>query len=49
MKTGTEGGDNCIIAGRYLDRFVRTTNGWRIKQRRLEAMWTDGNPAVLGA
>ncbi|HEU5267722.1 MAG TPA: nuclear transport factor 2 family protein, partial [Jatrophihabitans sp.] len=36
VKSGTEGGDNFIIAGRYLDRFVRTADGWRIKQRRLE-------------
>jgi ketosteroid isomerase-like protein len=48
VKTGTEGGDNFIIAGRYLDRFVRTADGWRIKQRRLEGVWTDGNPAVVG-
>lgn len=49
VKNGTEGGDNFIIAGRYLDRFVRTEDGWRIKRRSLEGMWTDGNPAVVGA
>jgi 3-phenylpropionate/cinnamic acid dioxygenase small subunit len=49
VKTGTDGGDNFIIAGRYLDRLVRTADGWRIKERRLEGMWTDGNPAVVGA
>jgi ketosteroid isomerase-like protein len=49
VKTGTPGGDNFIIAGRYLDVFVRTAEGWRIRERRLEAIWTDGNPAVVGA
>ena len=48
VKAGTDGGDNFIIAGRYVDRFARTADGWRIKRRRLEAMWTDGNPAVVG-
>jgi ketosteroid isomerase-like protein len=48
VKTGTPGGDNFMIAGRYLDRFVRTGEGWRIRQRRLEGIWTDGNPAVIG-
>jgi SnoaL-like domain len=49
VKAGTAGGDLFIIAGRYLDRFVRTADGWRIKRRSLEAIWTDGNPAVVGA
>ncbi len=48
VKTGTSGGDNFTIAGKYLDKFVRTDGGWRIKDRRLEAMWTDGNAAVVG-
>ncbi len=49
VKTDTPGGDLFIIAGRYLDRFVRTNDGWRIKRRSLEAIWSDGNPAVVGA
>jgi len=48
VKTGTAGGDHYIIAGRYDDQLVRTTNGWRIRERRLQVMWTDGNPAVVG-
>ena len=31
VKNGTEGGDNFIIAGRYVDKVVRTPDGWRIK------------------
>jgi len=48
VKAGTAGGDNFIIAGRYDDQLVRTPDGWRIRERRLQAMWTDGNPAVAG-
>jgi 3-phenylpropionate/cinnamic acid dioxygenase small subunit len=46
VRPGTDGGDTFIIAGRYLDRFVRTPDGWQIAQRRLETFWTEGNPAV---
>jgi ketosteroid isomerase-like protein len=49
VKQGTAGGDNFIIAGRYDDQLVRTPDGWRIRERRLEVIWTDGNPAVVGA
>jgi len=48
VKTGTHGGDNFIIAGRYDDKLVRTPDGWRIRERRLAAVWTEGNPAVAG-
>jgi ketosteroid isomerase-like protein len=47
IKANTEGGDLFIFAGRYRDKFVRSADGWKIKERRLDAMWTDGNPAVL--
>ena len=49
VRTGTEGGDNFIIAGRYDDDLVRTPDGWRIRERRLDIIWTSGNPAVVGA
>ena len=42
-----EGGENCIVGGSYHDDLVRTPNGWRIKHRRLEQRWMDGNPNVL--
>jgi ketosteroid isomerase-like protein len=44
---GTPGGEQFIFAGRYLDRLVRTPDGWRIAERTLEAMWTSGNPQVI--
>lgn len=45
---GTPGGDNFIIAGRYLDDLIRTDDGWRITHRVLEMDWTEGNPKVTG-
>jgi hypothetical protein len=44
---GTEGGEQFVFAGRYLDRLVRTPDGWRIAERTLQAMWTSGNAAVI--
>jgi hypothetical protein len=38
---------NFIVAGRYEDRLVRTTSGWRIARRDLTPMWTDGNPSII--
>ena len=49
VKTGTPGGDNFIIAGRYDDQLIRTPDGWRIRERRLTLSWTSGNPAVAGS
>ena len=48
VKRGTEGGDNYLIGGIYEDRLARTPDGWRITHRTLTAIWTDGNPAVIG-
>ena len=45
-KRGTEGGDNYIVAGRYLDDLIRTDDGWRITHRILEVDWTEGNQEV---
>src|SRR3954449_5736629 len=30
VRSGVPGGDKFIIAGKYIDRFVRTPDGWRI-------------------
>jgi len=43
---GTVGGDNYIMAGRYEDQLVRTSEGWRIKHRALTIDWVEGNPNV---
>jgi len=47
VKAGTPGGDNFIIAGTYVDRAVRTPDGWRIAHRTQTYTWRDGNPAVV--
>jgi ketosteroid isomerase-like protein len=47
VRPEVEGGPNFIIAGRYLDKLVRTTEGWRIAHRTLETWWTEGNAAVV--
>ncbi|WP_433496602.1 nuclear transport factor 2 family protein [Sphaerimonospora sp. CA-214678] len=49
VKNGTPGGDLFTIAGTYVDRFVRTRDGWRIADRHLHHTWTQGNPAVLAS
>ena len=38
-----------MIGGWYDDVLVRTPEGWRIRHRRGTALWSDGNPAVVGA
>jgi ketosteroid isomerase-like protein len=47
VRAGAPGGENFIIAGRYVDELARTDEGWRISRRRLERWWDEGNPAVV--
>jgi hypothetical protein len=47
IRRSAEGGANYIVAGRYEDQWVRTTDGWRIMHRQLIVMWTDGNQRVV--
>jgi ketosteroid isomerase-like protein len=47
VRQGAPGGDHFLYAGRYSDRLTRTSDGWRIAERTLSAMWTSGNPAVI--
>lgn len=46
VREASPGAPNFIVAGRYDDDFVRTTDGWRINHRDLTIMWTEGNPSV---
>ena len=46
VRDAAPGPPNFIVAGRYDDRYVRTSDGWRIERRELTFMWTEGNPAV---
>jgi len=47
VRPGVPGGDSFTVAGRYLDDWVRSSEGWRIRHRRMEVWWTAGNPAVF--
>jgi ketosteroid isomerase-like protein len=47
IRRRAEGGPHYVVAGRYIDRFERRPEGWRIVERRLEVMWTEGNPEVV--
>jgi len=40
-------GRRFTVGGRYVDQWSRTPAGWRIAQRELEILWTDGDPRVL--
>lgn len=47
IRRAAEGGPHFVVAGRYEDRYVRTDDGWRIAERRIVTMWTEGNVAVV--
>lgn len=47
VRRAAPGGPNYVVAGRYEDELVRTSEGWRIARRSLIPMWTEGNQAVV--
>jgi hypothetical protein len=49
IKLGTEGGDFAEGQAWNDDRWVRTADGWRIRERSCRILWSEGNPAVRGA
>lgn len=46
---GAPGGDHYLVGGTYVDRLVRTQDGWRIEHRTLQGVWFEGNPGVFTA
>lgn len=48
VRADAVGGSTLLVGGRYADELLRTHGGWRIHERVLTVVWTDGNPAVLG-
>jgi hypothetical protein len=48
VRRASERGSTLMVGGHYRDELVRTGAGWRITERILTVMWTDGNPDVLG-
>ncbi len=47
IKAGVEGGSLYTVGARYEDRYVKTAAGWRIAERRIVPLWTEGNRAVF--
>ncbi len=47
VRSAAEGGPHYVVAGKYVDDVVRTTDGWRIKHRVLTTIWTEGNVKVF--
>jgi hypothetical protein len=47
LRTLDGGGDQTTTRGRYHDSFVRTQDGWRIRSRRLEIIWREGNISIF--
>ena len=45
-KKDTPGGEHFSMGGTYTDDLVRTPEGWRISNRKLEVLWSEGNRAV---
>ena len=43
-----DGERQLVVAGRYEDELMRTSDGWRISRRDLTVLWIAGDPAVLG-
>lgn len=39
-------GDKLLIGARYEDRCVRTTDGWRIAERKIVPMWSEGKGGI---
>lgn len=47
VKYGMRGGECYIVGGMYIDRLVRTPDGWRIIHRTMQQTWCEGNEALL--
>ena len=48
---GASGGETWTVAGRYLHRLERTSNGWKVNYLKLELLYQDGNrqlPVLAG-
>ena len=47
IRESAPGEKHYFIGGEYVDTLVRTADGWRIRTRRLDRMWTEGDRAVI--
>lgn len=49
IKRGLPGGEHYLVAGQYRDDLVRSAEGWRIRLRKLQILWAEGNPDVVAS
>ena len=47
VRNSTPGGVNFIIAGKYEDELIRIDGEWKISNRVLTKIWTEGNEKVV--
>jgi len=47
IRREAEGGPHYVVAGSYVDQCVRSGETWRIRMRKLEGSWAEGNPRVM--
>ena len=40
------GGDHFEMGGKYTDKLTLTEDGWRISKRKIDIIWSSGNPEV---
>jgi hypothetical protein len=46
FRTGTPGGNTFTVGCKCHDHLVRTSQGWKIRERRMDLLWEDGNRGV---
>ena len=46
FREGTPGGEHFGMGGEYEDQLIRTGDGWRIKRRAMNLLWSEGNRDV---
>ena len=47
VRNSTPGGVNFVIAGKYEDELIRINSKWKINNRVLTKIWTEGNEKVV--
>ncbi len=45
-RIGTAGGDHFEMGGKYTDHLIQVNNKWLIDRRRIDLLWSSGNPEV---
>ena len=48
VQAGAPGGDTLRVVGAYVDRFIKTDDGWRFAHRVFTPIHNEGNPQIGG-